>query len=202
MTNKLHWDKVYAGKTASELSWTQAVPQTSLSFIHSFDIPKNASIIDVGGGDSTLVDHLLQEGYTDLTVLDISHEAIEKAKARLGSLAGKVHWIVLDIREFKPDRAYDVWHDRATFHFLTTPEEIQTYLTIARKAVGKFMTIGTFSKNGPDKCSGLQVRQYDEDLLVSELRNGFLKIRCITEDHLTPFHTRQNFLFCSFRKAA
>jgi SAM-dependent methyltransferase len=202
MTNKHHWDQVYATKKSSELSWTQAVPQTSLSFIRGFHIPRNASIIDIGGGDSTLVDHLLQEGYTDLTVLDISAEAIEKAKTRLGNLAGKVHWIVSDIIEFKPERTYDVWHDRATFHFLTTPEDIQVYLAVARNATGKFMTIGTFSKNGPDKCSGLPVRQYDEGQLEAELRNGFSKMKCITEDHITPFHSKQNFLFCSFRKAA
>jgi hypothetical protein len=195
-----HWDTVYETKNANEVSWTQDMPTTSLDFIHSFAVPKSAKIIDIGGGDSKLVDYLLQEGYENITVLDISAKALDKAKKRLGTQAQKVNWIVSDVINFKPATHYDVWHDRATFHFLTTNDQIEKYLQIARNAVDGFLTIGTFSENGPDKCSGLPIKQYNENKLTSELENGFSKIRCITNDHITPFNTTQHFLFCSFRR--
>lgn len=195
-----HWDNVYATKDPDQVSWTQNIPTTSLEFIHSFPLDKNARIIDIGGGDSRLVDHLLAEGYTNLTVLDISAKALEKARVRLGKLAEKVNWIVSDATLFEPTTTYDVWHDRATFHFLTTAEQISAYLRIARKAVQGFMTIGTFSDQGPTKCSGLTIRQYNEVTLTEALDDGFRKIRCLTEDHITPFQTQQNFLFCSFKR--
>ncbi len=199
-TKKEHWDTVYATKQPNEVSWTQEVPETSLNFIHSFNLPKTASIIDVGGGDSKLVDYLLEEGYENITVLDISEKALEKAKARLGSKSNKVNWVASDITEFQPGTTYDVWHDRATFHFLTTDEQIVKYLDIARKAINGYLAIGTFSENGPKKCSGLEIKQYNEPQLQEQLANGFQKIRCITEDHITPFNTAQNFLFCSFKR--
>lgn len=198
-TLKDHWEQVYATKQPNEVSWTQEVPQTSLDFIHSFGIPKTASVIDVGGGDSKLADHLLDEGFRDITVLDISAKAIERAKERLGERAGMVNWIVSDITAFRPERRYDVWHDRAAFHFLTTASQIEQYLAIAQMATKGYMTIGTFSEEGPQKCSGLNIKQYNEVELESILSKGFSKIRCITEDHITPFNTKQNFLFCSFR---
>ena len=202
INRKAHWEKLYSTKLPHEVSWTQQVPQTSLSFIGSFNLPKTAAIIDIGGGDSLLVDFLLEEGYTNLTVLDISATAIERAKARLGNKAALVTWIVSDIMEFSPTLQYDLWHDRATFHFLTTQSEIQRYLHIANHAIAEngFITIGTFSDCGPEKCSGLNVKQYTEETLTQSLDGGFEKIKCITEDHITPFNTKQNFLFCSFRK--
>tara|TARA_R110000851_G_scaffold21157_3_gene63754 strand:+ start:163 stop:579 length:417 start_codon:yes stop_codon:yes gene_type:complete len=135
-----------------------------------------------------------------VTVLDISAKSLEKAKDRLGEKANKVNWIVSDITEFEPNMTFDVWHDRATFHFLTTTEQITKYIKTARKSVSGFLTIGTFSKNGPEKCSGLEIKQYNEDELTLKLINGFDKIKCVTEDHLTPFDTTQNFLFCSFKR--
>lgn len=197
---KQHWEKVYETKNPDQVSWTQDVPQTSLNFIHSFALGKQAKIIDIGGGDSKLVDFLVDEGFENVTVLDISAKALEKAKQRLGEKAKKVNWVVSDITEFEPDTTFDVWHDRATFHFLTTADQISKYLSTARKAVTSYLTIGTFSTNGPEKCSGLQIKQYDEATLTNELENGFSKIRCITEDHKTPFNTNQNFLFCSFKR--
>lgn len=197
---KQHWEKVYETKNPDQVSWTQDVPQTSLNFIHSFALGKQAKIIDIGGGDSKLVDFLVDEGFENVTVLDISAKALEKAKQRLGEKAKRVNWVVSDITEFEPDTTFDVWHDRAAFHFLTTTDQISKYLSIARKAVTSYLTIGTFSTNGPEKCSGLQVKQYNEATLTNELENGFSKIRCITEDHKTPFNTSQNFLFCSFKK--
>ncbi|MCX6273884.1 MAG: class I SAM-dependent methyltransferase [Bacteroidetes bacterium] len=201
-TRKEHWEKVYQTKTSREVSWTQELPKTSLDFVHSFHLPKSASIIDVGGGDSKLVDYLLDEGYVHISVLDISAKAIEKAKQRLGEKANQVTWIVSDITEFHPEESYDCWHDRATFHFLTGADEVNSYLITARKAIlpGGGMIIGTFSDKGPKTCSMLDVHQYTEEELKNELSNGFEKIKCITEDHITPFNTTQNFLFCSFRR--
>lgn len=203
-SNKEHWEKIYATKQPHEVSWTQENPKTSLEFIHNFRLPKDASIIDVGGGESKLVDQLLAEGYTDITVLDISEHAIARARQRLGAKADGVKWIVADITQFQSDRVYDLWHDRATFHFMTTVGQISDYLGRARKylRIGGLMTVGTFSELGPKKCSGLEIRQYSEQTLEAQLDGGFQKIKCITEDHHTPFNTIQNFLFCSFRRLA
>ncbi|MCA6439274.1 MAG: class I SAM-dependent methyltransferase [Chitinophagaceae bacterium] len=199
-TTKQHWETVYATKNPDEVSWTQDVPKTSLHFIHSFNLKKTAKIIDIGGGDSKLVDYLLDEGFENITVLDISAKALEKAKLRLGNKAQKVKWVVSDIADFKPNTTFDIWHDRATFHFLTTAEQITKYLNAARNSVTGYLTIGTFSENGPKKCSGLDIKQYNAESLTTELHNGFVKLRCITEDHITPFSTTQNFLFCSFKR--
>ena len=197
---KSHWEHIYGTKNPDQLSWTQAVPQASLSFIDSFHLPKTARIIDIGGGDSRLVDYLLQEGFKDVTVLDISAVALEKARTRLGTKSNQVKWIVSDITDFQPDEDYDLWHDRATFHFLTEENQVTAYLDVAGRYVKKYMMIGTFSENGPEKCSGLPVKQYSEAKLQEQLKTDFTKIKCISEDHITPFQTTQNFLFCSFRK--
>ena len=197
---KQHWESVYENKSPNEVSWTQEVPKTSLDFIASFGLDKQAKIIDIGGGDSKLVDYLLEQGYENISVLDISAKALERAKARLGTKAEKVNWIESDIADFSPKITYDVWHDRAAFHFLTTPEQISKYKDIVQKCVTGFLTIGTFSENGPKKCSGLDIKQYNENSLSEVFNNSFDKIRCITEDHITPFDTTQNFVFCSFKK--
>ena len=203
MTNrKEHWEKIYSTKSSHEVSWTQDTPTTSLNFIHSFGLSLDSPIIDIGGGESRLVDYLLDEGFTNITVLDISKVGLEKAQQRLGSRAKNVKWIVSDITEFEPQEHYRVWHDRATFHFLTTEEQVQKYLAAVTSALSgsAYMTIGTFSENGPAKCSGLEIQQYSEQKLEELLQVDFKKIRCIHEDHVTPFQTTQNFLFCSFAK--
>ena len=200
LDKKKHWETVYETKNPDQVSWTQEIPKTSLDFIHSFGLKKTAKIIDIGGGDSKFVDYLLDEGFENITVLDISFKSLEKAKKRLGEKAKKVNWIVSDILEFKPNMTFDVWHDRATFHFLTTTDQVKKYIKTARKSVNGFLTIGTFSKNGPKKCSGLNIKQYNENELILELKEGFKKIKCLTEDHFTPFDTTQNFLFCSFKR--
>ncbi|CAM3272296.1 class I SAM-dependent methyltransferase [Empedobacter stercoris] len=161
---------------------------------------KTAKIIDVGGGESKLVDFLLEEGYENISVLDISANALEKAKKRLGDKAEKVNWIVADITEFEPTEQYDVWHDRAVFHFLTEDNDIKKYQDLVSKAVKGKMVIGTFSTNGPLKCSGLEIKQNDEISLTSTFAADFEKIECFTIDHITPFDTIQNFIFCSFNK--
>ena len=203
MNKKQHWEKVFAGKQVNEVSWHQQTPRQSLDFIKQLAVPKTAAIIDIGGGDSFLVDHLLQMGYSDITVLDISATAIHKAQMRLGEKANQVNWVVSDILDFKTDKQFDCWHDRAAFHFLTAPDEIENYLAIAQQHIrplGKLI-IGTFSTEGPDKCSGLPIKQYNENMLGATLKKWFTKIRCITTDHVTPFKTIQNFLFCSFQKS-
>ena len=199
--DKNHWENIYRTKGPADLSWTQAFPSTSLKFIHSFRLPKNARIIDIGGGDSRLVDYLIDEGYTNLTVLDISGAALQKARNRLGDLAHRIEWIEQDITRFIPSTTYDLWHDRATFHFLTTETQVATYLSIARSSIGTncYTLIGTFSTRGPKKCSGFPVRQYSEQTLTDQLA-GFQKIKCSTEDHITPFYTHQSFTFCSFKR--
>ena len=201
-SRKAHWEKVFATKMPAEVSWYQPVPKPSLDFIRQLKIPKDAAVIDVGGGDSFLVDHLLGQGFTNITVLDISSAAIERAKARLGSRSGQVNWIVADVLTFTSDQKYDCWHDRAVFHFLTTAEEQSRYLKLAQVHIrdsGKLI-MGTFSEAGPDSCSGLPVKQYNEISLSATLKNWFAKITCITTEHLTPFKTIQQFLFCSFQK--
>ncbi|WP_106914570.1 class I SAM-dependent methyltransferase [Chryseobacterium aurantiacum] len=198
--NKKHWENVYETKNPDQVSWTQEKPNTSLELIRSFGLDKGAKIIDIGGGDSNLVDYLLEEGYENITVLDISAKALEKAKERLGSSANTIKWIATDITTFEPTETYDIWHDRAAFHFLTTPEQVSKYIDIAEKNIKGFMVLGTFSKNGPTKCSGLDIQQYDELSLTEKFEAGFEKITCITEDHKTPFGTTQNFVFCTFKK--
>lgn len=199
MSEKSHWETVYNSKQPHEVSWTQDVPQTSLDFLNGFGLSKSDPIIDIGGGDSNLVDFLVQQGYSDVTVLDISETALERAKARLGKHSEKVKWIVSDITEFKPERKYKVWHDRATFHFLTSVQQVGSYLDIVRDGISGYLVIGTFSENGPKKCSGLEIRQYSEQELQQTFQNGFSRIKCINEDHRTPFDTLQNFTFCSFK---
>jgi SAM-dependent methyltransferase len=197
---KTHWDKIYQSKTFQELTWAQEVPHTSLDLIKNFNLPLSASIIDIGGGDSRLVDHLLELGYTDVTVLDISEQSLERARQRLGNNADKVKWLVGDIRSFACEHPYDLWHDRAAFHFLITDEEIRSYLTMVRNCVSLYMVLGTFSTSGPTRCSGLPVHQYSDDQLVQLFKEGFSKIKCINVDHITPAKAVQNFTFCSFKK--
>lgn len=198
--SKDHWEAVYQKNEPGKTSWAQPIPKTSLELIHSFNLPKNARIIDIGGGDSKLVDYLLEEGYQDITVLDISETAIEHAKERLGQKAGAVTWIVSDILNFNPAGKYDCWHDRATFHFLTSEAQRLAYTGIARSAVSGYLTIGTFADNGPEKCSGLVVKQYSAAALTREFELGFEKIKCIQDDHITPAGVVQHFTFCSFKK--
>ena len=200
---KSHWDGVYQTKALNEVSWYQPVPTTSLDLIENIRAAKNARIIDVGGGDSFLSDHLIELGYTDITVLDISEAAINRAKTRLGGKAQKIKWIVADVTEFKPGSgSYDIWHDRAAFHFLVEAEKKKAYVELVDSAVAKcgHLIIGTFSENGPNKCSGLDICQYSEANMVKLFSNTFDKENCSTVDHPTPFNTKQNFLFCTFKR--
>jgi SAM-dependent methyltransferase len=156
----------------------------------------------VGAGEGHLVDLLTEKGFTNIWVLDISQAAIERTKQRMGKKATGVHWIVADMLTFEPPVQFDVWHDRAAFHFLTTDEKINRYISIAEKSVkpGGHLFMGTFSELGPKKCSGLEIKQYSGGAMTKVFSPSFQNIRCVQEDHLTPFQTMQNFLFCSFIK--
>lgn len=201
-TVQKHWEQVYSSKALEESSWYQPRPDTALDFILNSGLPKDAAIIDIGGGDSLLVDHLLDLGYTNLCVLDISAKALEKAQKRLGDRGNAVNWIVADAANFKTTQQYDFWHDRAAFHFLTNDADILHYVQTASTAIkpdGHLM-IGTFSKQGPQKCSGLEIRQYSAQSLSEVFASHFQKIKCFTLDHYTPTQAVQNFTFCVFRR--
>lgn len=198
---KEHWENIYRTKKPNEVSWTEEIPSVSLEFIHKSKISKQARIIDIGGGDSKLVDFLLNEGYSNVSVLDISEAAIDRAKERLGGNAQKIKWIVTDVLNFSPNEKYDFWHDRAAFHFQTEPHKIEKYLEILKNSVDGVVVIGTFSVDGPKKCSGLEIRQYDEISMKEKIEHsGFKNIECKREDHITPAGAAQNFIFCSFQK--
>jgi SAM-dependent methyltransferase len=198
-----HWEHIYNTKQPNQVSWTQEMPSISINFVKQLQIPKDAAIIDVGGGDSKFVDYLLAKGYTNVSVLDISESAINRAKARLGDKALNVNWIVSDILAFNPALQYDLWHDRAAFHFQTENSSISKYIDIVNKSVTGKVIIGTFSVDGPTKCSGLEIKQYEEISLKNEFENAqFKNIECKRDDHITPSGSVQNFIFCAFEKMA
>jgi ubiquinone/menaquinone biosynthesis C-methylase UbiE len=196
-----YWDKVYNDKTEKEMSWFQDHPTRSLELIAEMDLPKNARIIDVGGGDSRLVDHLLEQGFSDITVLDISQVSLKNLKDRLGDTK-KVSYIQSDVVSFIPENHFDLWHDRAAFHFLTTPEQINHYLELVNSSLpsGAHLIISTFSKSGPQKCSGLPIHQYSEHELKKLFSQYFKNIKCFEDTHITPWGTTQNFVYCGFKK--
>jgi SAM-dependent methyltransferase len=197
MSTRSHWEKIYLEKSPQEVSWTQDVPETSIEFFNDFKLSKTSPIIDVGGGESKFVDYLLEEGYQDISVLDISENAIKRAKDRLGKKSKNIKWIVCDINDFKPMKKYALWHDRAVFHFLTSDININKYVENVKLYSENFI-VGTFSTSGPKKCSGLYITQYNKSLL-SKLFEEFMAIKKIEHiNHITPFETTQNFIFCSF----
>jgi cyclopropane fatty-acyl-phospholipid synthase-like methyltransferase len=202
MSDKNHWESIYKTRSPSQMSWTEDTPIISLDLIEACQLSKNERIIDVGGGESKLVDYLLDAGYTDITVLDISGHALDRTKKRLGARAANINWIVQDITEFQTDQLYDCWHDRATFHFLTLPEQISKYAGLAKLHIKEngWLILGGFSKNGPEKCSGLPITRYGPDELSAVFADGFKKMHCEMHDHETPSRTKQNFIFCSFQR--
>lgn len=202
VSKKEHWEKVFATKQETEVSWYQQKPETSINFFIENNILKEAKIIDVGGGDSYLIDNLIESGYTNLFLLDISANAIERIKNRLGANSEKVTFIVSDILDFQPKTTFDVWHDRASFHFLTSKHEIDAYKKLVSSSIASngFLFLGTFSENGPLKCSGLEITQYSESKFETIFGSDFAKIKCFEANHQTPFDTIQNFIFCTFKK--
>lgn len=199
---KGHWENIYGKKGPQDLSWYQAVPMTSLRLFKEYDVAKDARIIDVGGGDSLLVDHLLDKGHTDITVLDLSGVALRKSQERLGERALNVSWLEDDVTTFTASAPFDVWHDRAVFHFLINDDDVENYLARMGEYLrpGGLLILATFSENGPEKCSGIPVKRYAEAEITERLQRICERIKCFTVDHVTPFDTVQNFLFCAFRK--
>ena len=203
MQAKEHWENVYSTKASDEVSWFQEHAALSLQLIRDAEVPCSAAIIDVGGGASTLVDDLLAKGYRRLSVLDLSAAALSKAKARLGERAADVQWLVADVLEAQlPSAAYDVWHDRAVFHFLTTAEQRHAYVQAVLRAVkpGGLVIVATFAEDGPEKCSGLPVMRYNADQLHAEFGQPFLLLGHEQESHHTPGGNEQKFVYCFCRK--
>ncbi len=198
---RTHWEAVYRTKAATETSWYQPVLQRSLELIQAAAVPPGAAILDVGGGASTLVDHLLAAGFTDVTVLDIASTALAQARARLGAKAACVQWIAADITTWQPTRRYVVWHDRAVFHFLVDPALRARYLGSLRAALapGGHVVIATFGPEGPTRCSGLDVQRYSTETLSAVLGSAFQLMRSQLEEHVTPAGKRQQFLYCWWR---
>ncbi|WP_035710192.1 class I SAM-dependent methyltransferase [Bradyrhizobium genomosp. I (2014)] len=197
-----HWDHVYATKGEAEVSWYQDSPAISLEMIRAASPNHDAAIIDIGGGASRLVDALLQDGYRDVSVLDLSVNALEVAKKRIGAGASMVDWIVADATSWRPAKSYDVWHDRAAFHFLTDPRDRAAYVERLRSAVasGGQVIIGTFAPDGPEKCSGLPVQRHDSASLAAELGPEFELMETRRETHHTPWNSTQAFQFSRFRR--
>ena len=199
-----HWENVYTTKAENEVSWFEESPAVSLKLIRATGAAKDASIIDVGGGASRLVDALLQDGYSVVTVLDLSERAIATAKARLGDRAASVAWITADVTAWKPAATFDVWHDRAAFHFLTESVERGAYVARVSQAlrVGGHLIIGTFALDGPERCSGLPVRRYDAASLGEALGPAFALVETRPHEHLTPMGRVQRFQFSRFRRTS
>jgi len=199
---KEHWEDIWSRKNSNDVSWYQENPKTSLDLILSTNLSKDAKIIDVGGGDSKLVDKLLELKFKNITVLDISGKGLERARERLDQKANTVIWVECDIRKFDSDDKFDIWHDRALLHFLTSEEDISKYLELIRKYVndGGYVIISSFSTNGPMMCSGLDTRQYSEESMKKLFLKGFEHIESFEEEHLTPYNKSQIFIYNVFRK--
>ncbi|MGO8754684.1 MAG: class I SAM-dependent methyltransferase [Gallionellaceae bacterium] len=203
MDRKQHWEQVYTTKPSKAVSWFQNHADQSLRLIHKTGLGKDAAIIDVGGGASTLVDDLLAEGYTDVTVLDLSSTAISVAKQRLGIHADIVHWMESDITRAKfPIHRFDIWHDRAVFHFLTDPADRHSYVERVMRSVrpGGHVIVATFAEDGPEECSGLPVMRYQPETLHAEFGDAFLLVEHEKEAHHTPSGAIQQFVYCYCRK--
>jgi 2-polyprenyl-3-methyl-5-hydroxy-6-metoxy-1,4-benzoquinol methylase len=199
MDVRTHWEKIYTTNAPDQVSWYRPRLETSLALIERASVDRSASIIDVGGGESTLVDDLLAHGFRNITVLDVSERAIEATKMRLGQLAEQVHWVAADITLVKLGQSvFDIWHDRAVFHFLTSPQERAAYVRQVARSVkpGGHVIVSTFGPEGPTKCSGLDVVRYDADSLHNEFGTHFRLVESLKELHRTPFGTTQQFLYC------
>jgi SAM-dependent methyltransferase len=203
--SKDHWDAVYEKKGPERVSWFRSHLEQSLLFLDRANLPLDAAIIDVGGGASTFVDDVLDRGYRDVTILDISAAALDVAHHRLGPRSSAVHWICGDVTEVRlPERAFDFWHDRAVFHFLSDPEDRARYVENVRRSVrpGGHVLVATFGPHGPEQCSGLEVVRYTPESLHSEFGDDFSKVGDATELHVTPSGTEQEFIYCYCRISA
>ena len=202
LKKQAHWQNVYETKGEQTVSWFQERPDISLDLIHAIGVGKNASIIDVGGGASRLVDALMTEGFNSVSVLDLSEKALVTSKARLGDNGAQVQWIVADITQWEPSQTYKVWHDRAALHFLTDTKDRAAYVERLLKAVdiGGHVIIGTFALDGPERCSGLPVVRYDAAALSELLGPSFALIETRRDQHQTPSGVIQRFQFSHFQR--
>ena len=204
-SRQAHWEKVYASKRENEVSWFQENPAPSIDLISKAGATAASSVIDIGGGASRLVDALVGSGFLDVTVLDLSDAALAAAKARLGSRAGQVQWVQADVTEWEPQgRAYDIWHDRAAFHFLTEECDRMAYVARLIKAVkpGGHAIIATFAPDGPERCTGLPVQRYDAESLRGVVGDAFELIGTLLHEHRTPWGSAQHFQFSLFRRVS
>ncbi len=199
---KNHWENIYSNKDENEVSWFQTIPKTSHQLIKKLNLESNDNIIDIGSGRSRILKILIDDGFNNLSYLDISKEACKKSKIALGDDKYKVNWNVENVLNFKSKIKYNLWHDRAVFHFFTDRKDIEKYKEVAIKNIsdGGYLVLGTFSINGPKKCSGLDVSQYSEQSLNEIFKSDFNLLESFYIDHQTPFDTTQNFLFCIFKK--
>ena len=199
---KNHWENIYSNKDENEVSWFQTIPKTSHQLIKKLNLESNDNIIDIGSGRSRILKILIDEGFNNISYLDISKEACKKSKIALGDDKFKVNWNVENVLNFKSKMKYKLWHDRAVFHFFTDKKDIEKYKEVAIKNIsdGGYLVLGTFSVNGPKKCSGLDVSQYSEQSLNEIFKTDFNLLESFYIDHQTPFDTTQNFLFCIFKK--
>jgi ubiquinone/menaquinone biosynthesis C-methylase UbiE len=203
MNMKTHWEHIYETKAPTQVSWYQEHAQLSLQLIQNTRVQKTAQIIDIGGGASTLVNDLIVAGFQHVSVLDVSATALQLARQRLGQRAGDVNWIEADITQADlPAQSYDLWHDRAVFHFLTQAEDRQRYVQAVRRSVkqGGHVIVATFASDGPEHCSGLDVVRYSPESLHTEFGQGFEVVQSTHETHHTPFATEQKFIYCYCRK--
>lgn len=199
---KKHWQNIYQEKSPLDVSWYQKQPTLSLELIHRSGIHKDEPVIDVGGGASVLVDYLYQEGFNKLSVLDISEHALNSAKQRLGDPAQNIEWFEADITEFKSPHPFSLWHDRAVFHFLTDPSDREKYVNTLKQALkpGGHLIIAAFAIGGPEKCSGLEIVQYDAAKLIAVLGEDFELVEEKSEVHVTPANQEQKFMYFRFMK--
>ncbi len=199
---KAHWEHIFQTKDTTKVSWYQAVPKTSISLIGELNLPKSAKIIEVGAGDSFLCDYLLEEGYSEISLLDISEKALEKVKIRLTGKENNITFLPIDITKFNSTQNFDLWHDRAAFHFLTEKKDVEKYVNNVSENIRSrgYLIIGTFSDNGPNTCSDLTVQQYSDKELMECFQENFDKIKCFQEKHITPSNSSQNFTFCVFQR--
>jgi trans-aconitate methyltransferase len=203
MDRHAHWQNVYTSKCEGEVSWFQDSPHPSLDLIALTGTARDSAIVDIGGGASRLVDALIDAGYTNLTVLDLSEAALAMARARIGPRASQVRWIAADVTAWIPPQQYDIWHDRAAFHFLTEPPDRRAYIDCLTRALrpGGHAIIGTFAPDGPEKCSGLPVMRHDHASIGALLGDAFTLTDTRRHDHVTPWGATQHFQFSTFRKA-
>ena len=199
---KSHWENIYSSKKEDGVSWFQEHPKTSIDLIEKYSTDKSISIIDIGSGRSKILKNLIENEYDELTYLDISQEACSKSKISLGNKQDLVEWHVVNVLDFNTEKNFSIWHDRAVFHFLISKEDVEKYKQVALKNIvqGGYLILGTFSKNGPEKCSGLNVSRYSPESLEKIFNPEFTMIESFTIDHKTPFDTNQDFLFSIFKK--